>query len=173
MAVIEFARDVAKLDEANSVEADPKTKYPVVHIMPDQAEYLKKKQYGGTIRLGSWPCKLTPKTKLEQAYKKYGQDKEAAWNIEDNFKSENLKDKTNIIFERHRHRYEFNNDYREQLEKAGLIISGTSPDGKLVEAIELKDHPFFVATQFHPEYIARPLKPHPVFLAFIEATKKS
>ena len=172
MAVIEFARDVAKLDGANSVEVDPKTKHPVIHIMPDQAEYLKKKQYGGTIRLGSWPCKLAEKTKLEEAYKEYGQDSDAAWNIEDNFKGENLKDKTNIIFERHRHRYEFNNDYREQLEKAGLIISGTSPDGKLVEAIELKNHPFFVATQFHPEYIARPLKPHPVFLAFIKATKK-
>lgn len=172
MAVIEFARDVAKLNGANSIEADPKTKYPVVHIMPDQAEYLKKKQYGGTIRLGSWPCKLTPDTKLAQAYKKFGGDKEAAWNIEDNFKSENLKDKSNIIFERHRHRYEFNNEYREQLEKMGLIISGTSPDGKLVEAVEIKNHPFFVATQFHPEYIARPLKPHPVFLAFIEAAKK-
>ncbi|MDD4937608.1 MAG: CTP synthase [Candidatus Shapirobacteria bacterium] len=171
MAVIEFARNIVGLKGANSIEVDKDTKYPVVYIMPDQLEYLKKKQYGGTIRLGSWPCKLTPKTKLAEAYKKYGQNKEAPWNIEDNFKSENLKDKTNIIFERHRHRYEVNGEYRDRLEKAGLIISGTSPDGKLVEAVELANHPFFVATQFHPEYIARPLTPHPVFLAFLEAIK--
>jgi len=169
MAVIEFARNVLKLKGANSFEVDEKTKYPVVHIMPDQLEYLKKKQYGGTIRLGSWPCKLTPGTKLAEAYKKYGDDKEAPWHTEDNFKT---VDKTNIIFERHRHRYEVNSEYREQLEKAGMIISGTSPDGQLVEAVELKDHPFFVGTQFHPEYISRPLSPHPVFLAFLEALKK-
>ncbi len=169
MAVTEFARNVLKLKGANSAEVDPKTKYPVIHIMPDQLEYLKKKQYGGTIRLGSWPCKLTAKTKLAEAYKKYGQDKDAPWNTEDNFKT---KDKTNVVFERHRHRYEVNSEYREQLEKAGMIISGTSPDGQLVEAVELKNHPFFVGTQFHPEYIARPLRPHPVFLAFVEAVKK-
>ena len=169
MAVVEFARDVLKLKGANSAEVDAKTKYPVIHIMPDQLEYLKKKQYGGTIRLGSWPCKLTPKTKLAEAYKKYGDDKEAPWNTEDNFKT---TDKTNVIFERHRHRYEVNSEYREQLEKAGMVISGTSPDGQLVEAIELKNHPFFVGTQFHPEYIARPLRPHPVFMAFVDAMKK-
>jgi len=171
MAVIEFARNVVGLKGANSIEVDNKTKYPVVHIMPDQKEYLEKKQYGGTIRLGSWPCKLTPKTKLAEAYKEYGQDKDSAWNTENNFKLE-FKGDEKIIFERHRHRYEVNSEYREQLEKAGLIISGTSPDGKLVEAIELVNHPFFVATQFHPEYIARPLNPHPVFLAFLEAAKK-
>ncbi len=169
MAVVEFARNVLKLKGANSAEVDPKTKYSVIHIMPDQLEYLKKKQYGGTIRLGSWPCKLTPRTKLAEAYKKFGGDKEAPWNTEDNFK---IEDRTNVIFERHRHRYEVNSEYREQLEKAGMIISGTSPDGKLVEAIEIKDHPFFVGTQFHPEYIARPLMPHPVFMAFVEAVKK-
>ena len=87
-------------------------------------------------------------------------------------KGKQLKDKTNIVFERHRHRYEVNNLYIGKLEKAGLIVSGTSPDGKLVEAIELKNHPFFVATQFHPEYISRPLCPHPIFLAFVEAIKK-
>jgi CTP synthase len=173
MAVIEFARNVVGLKGANSVEVDKETKYPVIHIMPDQAEYLRKKQYGGTIRLGSWPCKLTPKTKLAEAYEKFGQDKEAAWNIEDNFKNLKIEDKENVIFERHRHRYEVNNEYREQLEKAGLIIAGTSPDGKLVEAVELRNHPFFVGTQFHPEYISRPLRPHPIFLAFVEAIKKN
>jgi CTP synthase len=169
MAVIEFARNVVGLKGANSVEADPKTKYPVIHIMPDQLEYLKKKQYGGTIRLGSWPCKLTPKTKLANAYEKYGKDKNAPWNDLNELRSDKIE---NVVCERHRHRYEVNAEYREQLEKAGLIISGTSPDGKLVEAIELANHPFFVATQFHPEYIARPLTPHPIFLAFMEAVKK-
>ena len=171
MAVIEFARDVVGLKGANSVEVDPKTKYPVVHIMPDQEEYLKYKQYGGTIRLGSWPCKLTPKTKLFEAYKKFGEDETAPWNTE-NIKEVKIENNETVVFERHRHRYEVNSEYREQLEKAGLIISGTSPDGKLVEAIELNNHPFFVATQFHPEYISRPLMPHPIFLAFLEAVKK-
>jgi CTP synthase len=170
MAVVEFARDVLKFKGANSSEVNPKTEYPVIHIMPDQLEYLKKKQYGGTIRLGSWPCKLTPNTKLAEAYKKYGQDKDAPWNTEDNF---GTKDKTEVVFERHRHRYEVNSEYREQLEKAGLTIAGTSPDGQLVEAIEIKNHPFFVGTQFHPEYISRPLMPHPVFMAFVEAVKKN
>jgi CTP synthase len=169
MAVIEFARNVLKLKNANSTEVDPKTKYPVIHIMPDQIEYLRKKQYGGTIRLGSWPCKLTPKTKLAEAYEKYGHDKNAPWYTEDNFKTQ---DKKGVVFERHRHRYEVNSKYKEQLEKAGMSIVGTSPDGKLVEAIEFRNHPFFVGTQFHPEYISRPLRPHPIFLAFMEAVKK-
>jgi CTP synthase len=171
MAVIEFARDVVGLKGANSVEVDKKTKYPVIHTMPDQEEYLKKKQYGGTIRLGAWPCKLTPNTKLFNAYEKFGKDEDAPWNIENQMKL-HFEEKEKIIFERHRHRYEVNAEYREQLEKSGLIISGTSPDGKLVEAIELANHPFFMATQFHPEYIARPLTPHPIFLAFMEAMKK-
>jgi CTP synthase len=119
--------------------------------------------------LGSWPCKLTKKTKLAKAYKKYGKDKKAPWYTEDNFKTKN---KSEVVFERHRHRYEVNSDYREDLEKAGMIIAGTSPDGKLVEAVELKNHPFFVGTQFHPEYISRPLRPHPLFMAFIEAINK-
>jgi CTP synthase len=148
MAVVEIARNLAKLDEANSIEVNSKTKYPVIHLMPEQEEYLKKQQYGGTIRLGNWPCKIKKGSKLAEIY---GQD---------------------LVNERHRHRYEFNNDYREALEKVGLIISGTSPDGKLVEAIELANHPFFVATQFHPEYIARPLSPHPIFLAFLKAVEK-
>ena len=159
MAVIEFARDKAKLKGANSAEVDSKTKYPVVHIMPEQKKYLELHQYGGTIRLGSWPCKVEKGTLLEKAYKKYG--------------SEPNEIVDQIVNERHRHRYEFNAEYRELLKKNGLIISGTSPDGKLVEAIELsqKDHPFFVATQFHPEYKSRPLSPHPIFVAYLEALK--
>jgi len=172
-AVIEFARNVLGLKGANSMEVDNKTKYKVIHIMPDQVEYLKKKQYGGTIRLGSWPCKLMPKTKLADAYKRYNHDPEAPWNIENNFKNIKFETSENVIFERHRHRYEVNNEYREQLEKVGLKISGTSPDGKLVEAIELTNHPFFVGTQFHPEYISRPLHPHPIFMAFVEAAKNN
>lgn len=160
MATIECARNKAGLNGANSTEADCKTKYPVVHVMPEQKKYLAQHQYGGTIRLGSWPCLVKKGTILDKSYQKYGEEP----NQIDN----------QIINERHRHRYEFNNDYREILEKNGLIISGTSPDGKLVEAIELsqKDHPFFVATQFHPEYKSRPLSPHPIFVSFIEASKK-
>lgn len=163
MAVIEFARNVAKLKGANSTEANSKTPHPVIHVMPQQAEYLAKKQYGGTIRLGSWPCVLAKDTKLYDAYHKYNTSKNSPW-----LKGADLKNK-NTVYERHRHRYEFNNDYRQQLEEAGLIISGASPDGNLVEAVEIKDHPFFVGTQFHPEYIARPLCPHPVFMAFLKA----
>lgn len=173
MAVIEFARNVLKMKGANTTEADPKTKYPVVHIMPEQAEYLAKKQYGGTIRLGAWPCKIKEETKLDEAYKKYGKDKNAAWN-EPGFGIKKTKE-DKVVFERHRHRYEFNNEFKKDFEKAGLVISGTSPDGKLVEAIELKNHPFFMATQFHPEYISRPLAPHPIFVSFLKAVleKKS
>lgn len=150
MAVIEFARNVAKLADANSSEVNAKTKFPVISIMPDQQKYLDAHQYGGTIRLGAWPCKIVPKTILAGIYKKPE------------------------VTERHRHRYEFNNDYRQILERKGLVISGTSPDGQLVEAIELpKDiHPFFVGTQFHPEYQSRPLAPHPIFVEFLRAASK-
>ncbi len=150
MAVIEFARNVCDLSGANTTEADPDTKYPVVHVMPGQEDYLRQKQYGGTIRLGQWPCQVKKSTQLFSAYGHA------------------------LVQERHRHRYEVNNDYRNKLEQAGLVISGTSPDGQLVEAIELPTsiHPFFVATQFHPEYISRPLTPHPLFLAFIKACTK-
>ena len=159
MAVIEFARNAANLKNANTEEADPKTPHPVIHIMPDQEEYLKKHQYGGTIRLGSWPCKLKKGTIIYNCYKKYSK----------------ISPKNLIISERHRHRYEFNNQYKERLTKAGLVISGTSPDGKLVEAIELPAsvHPFFVGTQFHPEYKSRPLSPHPIFLGFLQAALKT
>ncbi|MFZ5424998.1 MAG: CTP synthase [Patescibacteria group bacterium] len=155
MAVIEYARDILGLSEANTLEANPDTPDPVIYIMPDQEKYLKEKNYGGTIRLGAWPCKLSENSTILESYKKY---------------APNMLEE-NIVNERHRHRYEVNNDYKEKLQAAGLIISGTSPDDKLAEAIELpKDkHPFFVATQFHPEYKSRPLRPHPLFCSFLEA----
>ncbi|MDO8668050.1 MAG: CTP synthase [bacterium] len=152
MAVIEFGRDVLGFKGANSEEVDPKTAYPVIHIMPGQKELIAKKQYGGTIRLGGWPCKIVPGTHLASAYAKFG--------------------KKGTISERHRHRYEFNNLYREQYEEAGLRVAGTSPDGKIVEAIEITNHPFFIGTQFHPEYISRPLDPHPLFVEFIRVCGK-
>ncbi len=147
MAVIEFARNVCKLTKANSTEVDPATKYPVVHVMPDQEKYLKEHKYGGTIRLGAWPCKTVRGTWLRKIY---GQED---------------------ISERHRHRYEVNNGFRETLEKKGMVISGVSPDDQLVEAIELpkETHPFFVGTQYHPEYKSRPLDPHPIFVEFIKS----
>ena len=154
MAVIEFARNICGLRGANSEEINPKTKYPVIHIMPGQEELLASNHYGGTIRLGGWPCKLVPGTHLARIYaQKFGSEVE-------------------IVSERHRHRYEFNNDYREILEQHGLTIAGTSPDGQIVEAIELTDHPFFIGTQFHPEYISRPLDPHPLFVEFVKACLK-
>jgi len=150
MAVIEFARNVCGLRGANSTEVDANTKHPVIHVMPEQEKYLAAYQYGGTIRLGAWPCRVKRGSILG---KLYGQD---------------------VVSERHRHRYEVNNKYREVLEKRGLVISGVSPDEELVEAVELpkKMHPFFVGTQFHPEYKSRPLSPHPIFVAFIEAVGK-
>lgn len=148
MAVIEFARHVCKLRKANSEEVDPKTPHPVIHIMPGQKELIEKRGYGGTIRLGGWPCKIIKDTHLAKAYeKKFGTKR--------------------VVSERHRHRYEFNNKYRAKLEKAGLRVCGTSPDGSIVEAIEITNHPFFIGTQFHPEYISRPLDPHPLFVEFI------
>lgn len=142
VAVVEFARNVAKLERANSSEFDPDTEYPVIALMPDQQDLTDK---GGTMRLGAWPCKLVPGTKASQAYGAL------------------------IVNERHRHRYEVNNDFREHLTQAGLVISGTSPDGRLVEIIELADHPWFVACQFHPEFKSRPTRPHPLFRDFIAA----
>jgi CTP synthase len=149
MAVIEFARNKANLKGANSMEINPKTPYPVIHVMPDQAAYLKNKQYGGTIRLGNWPCKIVKGTKLAEIYKNQS-----------------------MVQERHRHRYEFNNAFRNKLTGKGLVISGISPDGKLVEAIELKNHKFFLGTQFHPEYRSGPLNPHPIFVEFVKACLK-
>jgi len=144
LATIEFARNMAGLKGANSTEINKRTKYPIIDILPEQKEKLKNKDYGGSMRLGNYPCHLIPKTR---AYKSY--------------------QKGELVMERHRHRYEFNNQYREILANKGLIFSGTSPDGKLVEIIELKDHPFFIACQFHPEFKSRPMKPHPLFREFV------
>lgn len=141
-AVIEFTRNVCGMSGASSTEFNPKTKYPVIYTMPGQRNVNKK---GGTMRLGAYPCILS---KDSLSYKAYGQEK---------------------ISERHRHRYEFNNKYKEIFEKAGMRIAGVSPDKKLVEIIEIADHPFFVAVQFHPEFKSRPLTPHPLFLEFIKA----
>ncbi len=170
MAVIEYARNILGHKDANSTEVNAETKSPVIHMMPDQEKYLLKNQYGGTIRLGAWPCAVKSGTRLYELYKKYGDGKNAPWWQPRKDKPLKVAKGDTMIFERHRHRYEFNNDFKKELEKAGLVISGTSPDGKLVEAIEIHDHPFFVGTQFHPEYISRPLSPHPVFLGFIEAS---
>jgi CTP synthase len=173
MATIEFARGVMGFADANTTEANPDTKHPVIHIMDSQKAYLKKHQYGGTIRLGAWPCIVKKGTILEKAYLDFGKIPNAPWFIPR--ETNTLRDKkvTNhgslVVYERHRHRYEFNNKYKKAFEKAGLVISGTSPDGQLVEAIELKNHKFFVGTQFHPEYISRPLTPHPIFLSFVSS----
>ncbi|HBO60738.1 TPA: CTP synthase [Candidatus Berkelbacteria bacterium] len=148
LATIEFARHVAGLKDANTTEVNPKTSHPVIHIMPDQEKKMLKNDYGGTMRLGAYPCKIIDNTKTAKAYGEKN------------------------ISERHRHRYEFNNEYREILTKKGLVISGTSPDDLLVEIIELKDHPFFIATQFHPEFKSRPLKPHPLFYEFVKSALK-
>ncbi len=146
IACIEAARHLAGLEGANSTEFDAKTAHPVIHIMPEQEKKLLKNDYGGTMRLGAYPCQLTKDTHAMRAYG------------------------TSLISERHRHRYEFNNDYRERLESVGLVISGTSPDNIIVEVIEYKDHPFFVASQFHPEFKSRPNHAHPLFRDFIAAT---
>jgi CTP synthase len=147
MAVIEFARNVAGLKNANTTEIDPNTPHPVIYIMSEQEKHMKEKHYGATMRLGSYLCRIKKNT---LAYAAYGQNK---------------------ISERHRHRYEVNNKYRSRFEKKGLIFSGTSPDNHLVEMIEIKNHPFFIATQFHPEFQSRPLSPHPLFVGLIKATK--
>jgi CTP synthase len=148
MAVVEFARNVLKFKGAHTTEIDQGTEYPVIHIMPDQVKKLLERDYGGTMRLGAWDCKLVKGTSVQKLY-----------------------GKTETI-ERHRHRYEFNNDYRKEMEKEGMVIAGTSSDEKLVEIIELKNHPFFVGTQFHPELKSRPLSPHPIFLGFIKAASE-
>jgi CTP synthase len=144
-SVIDYARHVAGLEGANSSEVDPKTPHPVIDLLPEQREIEDK---GASMRLGAWPCVLKPGT---HAYRAYGQER---------------------ISERHRHRYELNPEYRERLEEAGLVIAGTSPDGKLVEVVEVEDHPWFVASQFHPEFASTPFHPHPLFVAYIAAAKR-
>ena len=145
IAVIEFARNVAGLERANSTEFDEESPHPVIDIMADQIGV----DMGGTMRLGRYPCELAPGTLAASVYG------------------------TDLVDERHRHRYEVNNDYREPLSEAGMVFSGTSPDGRLVEIAELKDHPFFIGSQFHPEFKSRPLRPHPLFAGFVGACESS
>ncbi len=145
--VIEFAKNVCNLDDANSSEFNPNTKNPVIDLMDEQRNITAK---GGTMRLGAYPCKLKSNTNAFLAY-----------------------NETETIKERHRHRYEFNPKFTDVLTKAGLVISGTSPDGKLVEIVELKEHPWFVACQFHPEFKSTPLKSHPLFNNLVKATLKN
>ncbi len=163
MATIEFARHVAGLKKANTTEVDDDTPHPVIHIMPDQEKKLLNREYGATMRLGGWECKLMPGTITAKVYADSGWIKASA---------KGGSASGGKINERHRHRFEFNNEFRERLVEAGLVISGTTPDGKLVEIIELKDHPFFVGSQFHPEFLSRPLSPHPLFVGFIKAVVK-
>ncbi len=142
MAVIEYARDVLGLPGANSAEFDENSPDPVIHIMPDQIDI---ENMGGTLRLGLYPCKLTEGSHIAGIYH------------------------DEVIYERHRHRYEFNNDYREALTKAGLSLGGISPDNRLVETVEIEDHPWFIGVQFHPEFKSRPNRAHPLFASFIKA----
>ena len=142
IATIEFARNVAKLDEANSTEFDQGSPHPVICLLEEQKSVTHK---GASMRLGTWVCDLKPKTRSFDLYN------------------------SSTINERHRHRFEFNSDYRERLEKAGLIIAGTSPDGSLVEIIELENHPFYVGAQFHPEFLSKPNYSHPLFKGFVAA----
>jgi CTP synthase len=145
LMVIEFARFLIGNDDPNSTEFDRSTRYPVIDLMPDQRSIA---DMGGTMRLGLYPCELVPGTKAAAAYQK------------------------SSVEERHRHRFELNNAYRELLQKGGMVFSGISPDGKLVEIAEIADHPFMVATQFHPEFLSRPNRPHPLFLAFLDAVRQ-
>ncbi len=144
-AVIEFARNVCKMTGANTAEINPKAPYPVIHLMEDQKKVTEK---GGTMRLGSYPCKLKNGTLSHKAYHR------------------------DQIQERHRHRYEFNNKYKVKMEQQGMVISGTSPNGRLVEIVEVTDHPWFVGCQFHPEFQSKPDRPHPLFRDFVKASLK-
>lgn len=140
LMVVEFARHIFNDENANSTEFAPNNPYPVIDLMPEQYQVINK---GGTMRLGLYPCKLVPKTLAAKAYR------------------------TNLIQERHRHRFEFNNAFRAPMEKCGMVFSGLSPDGNLVEIAELKDHPFMIGSQFHPEFLSRPDRPHPLFNEFL------
>ena len=144
-AVIEWARNQAGLPEATSEELDPGTPHPVIHLLPEQQDVV---DLGGTMRLGVYPCRIAPDTLADRLY---GEQ---------------------VVYERHRHRFEFNNAYRSLFLEAGYVVSGTSPDGRLVELIELKGHPFFTACQYHPEFLSRPGRPHPLFRGLIEAAQQ-
>ena len=145
IACIEFARDVLGYSDANSGEFSADSKHKIIDFMPGQSDEINK---GGTLRLGAYPCVIKPDTKMAKCYSSLN------------------------ISERHRHRYEFNNDYRDEFTKAGMTLSGMSPDGKLVETIEFTERPFFVGVQYHPEFKSRPDKPHPLFKGFIAAAIK-
>jgi CTP synthase len=144
--VIEWSRNVLGMDDANSSELAPDTNHPVVHLMPNQRDVSSK---GGTMRLGDYPCQSQTHTHTRTAYG------------------------ASTTMERHRHRFELNNAYRETLENSGLIVGGLSPDGNLVETSEVRDHPFMVGTQYHPEFKSRPNRPHPLFSQLIGAAKKT
>jgi CTP synthase len=158
LSVIEYARNVVGIKDATSKEFDKDAKNPVIDVMPEQKVLLSEKHYGGTMRLGAYDCEVQEGTISHKAYKDW---------------VDNDPKGPYVISERHRHRYEVNNDYREILKEKGLIIAGLNPKKDLVEIIEIKDHPFFVATQFHPEFKSRPLKPHPLFKAFVRAAIKN
>ncbi|WP_407269269.1 CTP synthase [Radiobacillus sp. PE A8.2] len=144
LATVEYARNVVGLADAHSAEIDPNTPYPIIDLLPEQKDIS---DLGGTLRLGVYPCRLKEGTKTREAY-----------NDED------------VVYERHRHRYEFNNQFRDQMEQSGFVFSGTSPDGRLIETVELSDHPWFVACQFHPEFKSRPTRPQRLFYGFIGAS---
>jgi len=144
-AVIEWARNLAGLEGATSAELDPASPHPVIDLLPEQQDVV---DLGGTMRLGVYPCRLAPGTLGQRLYGDA------------------------VVYERHRHRYEFNNAYRNAFQEAGYRISGTSPDGRLVELIELEGHPYFTACQYHPEFLSRPGKPHPLFRGLIEAAQQ-
>lgn len=148
LAVIEFARNVCSLKGAHTTEVNPNTKYPVIHTLPEQLVNIRERRMGGSMRLGAYTCELKVGTKAQAAYR------------------------TKLISERHRHRYEINNDFRDILEKKGIVFSGINPERNLAEIIELKSHPFFLGTQFHPEFKSRPLHPHPLFKEFIRSAVK-
>jgi len=149
LATVEVARHILGWNDANTTEIDKQTAHPVIHLMNEQEERMRNSSYGGTMRLGEYACVLRPGSLAKSLY---GHE---------------------FVMERHRHRYEFNPMYREELEKAGLQCVGTSPDGKLVEIVEWKNHPFFLATQFHPEFLSRPFAPHPLFVGFVQAAMKN
>lgn len=156
IATIEFARNVCGIKDAHSTEVKQKAPHPVIDILPEQKANIKKKDFGATMRLGTYPCKLKAGTAAFRAYKN------------SDFKKE-VKNGDIVISERHRHRYELNNEYKKTLEDKGLVMSGVNPDRDLVEIIELPKHKFYLGTQFHPEFKSRPLRPHPLFSAFVKA----
>ncbi|MFR9014232.1 MAG: glutamine amidotransferase-related protein, partial [Desulfovibrio piger] len=156
-AVIEFARHVAGLEDANSEEFDPLSAHKVIYLMTEWFDFRTKNlekrdaesDKGGTMRLGAYPCKIIPDTRAFEAYGK------------------------ELVEERHRHRYEFNNAFKDLLEEKGMVFSGTAPDGSLMEIVELPDHPWFLGCQFHPEFKSRPMAAHPLFREFIKAAKNN